>query len=160
MLLYSQLENDVLKPILTAYSMRIVEVTDNQTIPYSFWGDREAGRLGNTLYARADTPLHSLLHELCHYICMPASERNKDLVDAAGSASEENACCFFQIILSAFIDNYNQSRLFEDMDSWGYSFRLGSAIRWYTEDAEDTREWLIEKNILLANNQPSWELRN
>ena len=157
---YSELKNDALRPILSAYSMRIIELAENQDIPYSFWGETEAGRLGNTLYVRVDTPLHSVLHELCHYICMPATERTKDLVDAAGSAAEENACCFLQIILAEFIDGYDQSRLFQDMDAWGYSFRLGSAIRWYTEDAEDTREWLIEKHILLANNQPSWQLRN
>jgi len=46
------------------------------------------------------------------------------------------------------------------MDTWGYSFRLGSAIRWYTEDAEDTRQWLIEQQVLLPNNQPTWQLRN
>ena len=74
---------------------------------------------------------------------MPNTERAKDLVDAAGSAAEENACCFFQIVLAGFIDSYDQSRLLQDMDTWGYSFRLGSAIRWYTEDAEYTRQWLI-----------------
>jgi hypothetical protein len=160
MFLYSQLKNDALEPILMAYSMRIIELSENQHIPYSFWGESEAGRLRDTLYVRGDTPLHSVLHELCHYICMPNTERAKDLVDAAGSAAEENACCFFQIVLAGFIDSYDQSRLLQDMDTWGYSFRLGSAIRWYTEDAEDTRQWLIEQQVLLPNNQPTWQLRN
>ena len=38
MFLYSQLKNDALEPILMAYSMRIIELSENQHIPYSFWG--------------------------------------------------------------------------------------------------------------------------
>lgn len=29
-----------------------------------------------------------------------------------------------------------------DMDSWGYSFRLGSARTWFNEDADDAVEFL------------------
>ena len=35
-----------------------------KSFPGSYWGDSEAGLRGNALYVRADTPLHSLLHEL------------------------------------------------------------------------------------------------
>ena len=41
-------------------------------LPGSYWGDSEAGLRANVLYVRADTPLHSLLHELSHYVCMSA----------------------------------------------------------------------------------------
>jgi hypothetical protein len=34
------------------------------------------------------------------------------------------------------------------MDTWGYSFRLGSAERWFREDAEDAREWLLTHQIV------------
>jgi hypothetical protein len=34
------------------------------------------------------------------------------------------------------------------MDAWGYTFRLGSAARWYAEDADDARQWLLERGLL------------
>ena len=45
------------------------------------------------------------------------------------------------------------------MDTWGYSFRLGSSRRWFYEDAEDARSWLIEQNLIDENNQPRGCLR-
>ena len=36
----------------------------------------------------------------------------------------------------------------EDMDDWGYTFRLGSAKKWFEDDAEDARSWLVERNLL------------
>ncbi len=36
----------------------------------------------------------------------------------------------------------------QDMDSWGYTFRLGSARAWFEQDAEDARAWLEERNLL------------
>jgi hypothetical protein len=35
-----------------------------------------------------------------------------------------------------------------DMDAWGYSFRLGSAARWFQEDADDARQWLAARGLL------------
>jgi hypothetical protein len=34
------------------------------------------------------------------------------------------------------------------MDAWGYTFRLGSAARWYAEDAADARAWLAARGLL------------
>ena len=45
--------------------------TAGEPIPGSFWGDEEAGIIGNTVYARDDTPVHSLLHEAGHLIVLP-----------------------------------------------------------------------------------------
>jgi hypothetical protein len=34
------------------------------------------------------------------------------------------------------------------MDAWGYTFRLGSAARWFDEDASDARQWLQREAIV------------
>ena len=70
---------DTLRTLLSGYGMVIEEVPDDAAIPGSFWGDSEAGLIRNTLFLRADTPLHSALHEACHYICMDAGRRTNGL---------------------------------------------------------------------------------
>ena len=44
-------------------------------IPGSYWGESEAGLIGKVLHARRDTPLHSVLHEAAHFICMSPERR-------------------------------------------------------------------------------------
>ena len=34
------------------------------------------------------------------------------------------------------------------MDAWGYTFRLGSAQRWFAADAEEARLWLERYGML------------
>ena len=55
---------------------------------------------GNTLYVRADTPVHSLLHELSHYVCMTPERRAGLDRDAGGDDAEECAVCYLQILLA------------------------------------------------------------
>ena len=38
--------------------------------------------------------------------------------------------------------------MMQDMDSWGYSFRLGSAQAWFERDAEDARHWLLLRDVI------------
>jgi hypothetical protein len=38
--------------------------------------------------------------------------------------------------------------LLADMDAWGYTFRLGSARRWFEQDAEDARQFLAQRGLL------------
>jgi hypothetical protein len=45
------------------------------------------------------------------------------------------------------------------MDSWGYSFRLGSAHAWFAADAEDARQWLLAHGIIEPTGQLTWRLR-
>ena len=151
--------SSALTTLLSQYQMQLIQVADDTDIPHSFWGAPEAGRLGATLYVRADTPLHSLLHEACHYICMPAQQRDRAEVDAKGSVLEENASCYLQIILADYIPGLNRNILMYDMNCWGYSFRLGSTARWFFADCEETRQWLITQSILTQDNTPSWQLR-
>lgn len=128
-------------------------------IPGSFWGDEEAGLIGNILYLRNDTPLHSLLHESCHYICMSPQRRTSLDTNAGGDYDEENAVCYLQILLAEQLPPLNPVRVMADMDSWGYSFRLGSAARWFYEDAEDARQWLLAQQLIDEQNKLTGRLR-
>ena len=140
--------------------MQVSCINTDADIPHSFWGAPEAGRVKDRLYIRGDTPIHSILHEACHYVCMPTEQRALTLVDAKGSTMEENATCFLQILIADYIEEYSRSKLMQDMDDWGYSFRLGSAKAWFTEDAQDAQQWLMGESIINNDCQPTWNLRN
>jgi len=148
-----------LQSLLNHYGMEIKTVDDNKAIPGSFWQPPEAGLIGDTLYIRNDTPVHSALHEACHYICMDSTRRQKLNTDAGGTAIEENGVCYLQILLSDFIPEMKQERMLSDMDTWGYSFRLGSAQAWLERDAEDAFEWLINNKLITSDNKPTWKVR-
>jgi len=159
-LLCKDIDLDHLKSLLDHYAMALKTVDNNHPIPGSFWQLPEAGLIGNALYIRGDTPVHSALHEACHYICMD-SERRKDLdTNAGGGYEEEDAVCYLQILLSDFIPEMQQERMLKDMDDWGYSFRLGSAKAWFEQDAEDALEWLLKNKIINNQAEPTWLLRD
>ena len=143
--------------LLSRYGMALETVDNDKPIPGSFWQPPEAGLIRDSLYIRMDTPVHSALHETCHYICMD-SERRKTLdTDAGGrTAIEEDSVCFLQILLSEFIPDMKQPRMFNDMDAWGYSFRLGSAKVWFEQDAEDAYDWLLKRKIITTENKVTW----
>ena len=128
--------------LLRSYGLALQRVADGDPIPGSYWGDSEAGIIGTTVYARADTPVHSLLHEACHLIVLPPERRAKVHTDATDSVPEEDATCCLQIILADALPGVGRERLMADMDAWGYTFRLGSARAWFEQDAEDARAWL------------------
>jgi len=155
-LLCSHINLNHLQSLLDRYGMVLNIVNDNAAIPGSFWQPPEAGLVGDTLYIRHDTPVHSALHETCHYICMDSARRKKLDTDAGGTAIEENGVCYLQIILSDFIPEMKRERMLSDMDAWGYSFRLGSAKAWLEQDAEDAFEWLVKNNIITSNNKSTW----
>lgn len=119
-----------------------------KTIPGSFWGDDEAGLIGNQLYARNDTPVHSILHETCHYLCMDEGRRARLHTNAGGDFDEENAVCYLQILLADRLPGFGKDRCMADMDAWGYSFRLGSAQAWFERDAEDAQAWLVRRGLI------------
>ena len=146
---------DLLKP----YGIEIKYVAEHDAIQGSFFGEREAGLIGNKLFLRHDTPIHSALHEAGHYICMDPARREKLDTDAEGDYDEENGVCFLQILLADHLANVGRVRMMTDMDSWGYTFRLGSAKAWFEQDAEDARQWLITHQIIDENQHPTWQLR-
>lgn len=148
-----------LTQLLSRYGIEIVVVADDEVIAGSFFGEREAGLKGNQLLIRSDTPVHSALHEAGHYICMDPARRTSLDTDAAGDYDEENGVCYLQILLSDFLPGVGRQRMFEDMDSWGYSFRLGSARAWFEQDADDAHDWLLQHQLIDATLQPSFLLR-
>lgn len=139
---------DDLAALLSRHGLRLQRVDDGASIPGSFWGDPEAGVIGDNVYARPDTPVHSLLHEACHLIVLPPERRAMVHTDATDSDIEEDATCYLQIVLAGELTGVGSERLMADMDAWGYSFRLGSTRAWFERDAEDARAWLQERHLL------------
>ena len=140
--------------LLARYGLALVRVDAGKAIPGSFWGDEEAGIIGTTVYARDDTPVHSLLHEAGHLIVLPPERRAAVHTDATDSIAEEDATCYLQIVLADELPGVGRERLLADMDAWGYTFRLGSAKAWFTEDAANARQWLLEHGLLDADGRP------
>jgi len=155
----ADIQLDDLQALLTKFNLEIHTVADQQDIPGSWFGDSEAGIIKNRLYIRMDTPVHSALHESCHYICMDDQRRQQLDTNAAGDYDEENGVCFLQILLADYIPGFNRQRMLSDMDEWGYTFRLGSSRAWFEQDAEDAQAWLIKHKLIDINNQPLWALR-
>ena len=149
-----------LAALLEPYGIEIQHVADDEAINGSFFGEREAGLIGNKLLLRHDTPVHSALHEAGHYICMDPLRRSKLDTDAEGDYDEENGVCFLQILLAEHLPDVGKERMMIDMDRWGYTFRLGSTKAWFETDAEDAEEWLINHGIIDANQQPTWRDRH
>jgi len=145
--------------LLARFGLQFRLCTDQEPIPGSYWGDDEAGLKADNLYARDDTPLHSILHEACHYICLDPARRELLETDAGSDDAEENAVCYLQILLADEIESLGRERMFSDMDNWGYSFRLGSSRAWFEADARDALEWLITHNLLDSRQCPRLTLR-
>ena len=148
MLLINAIDRLSLEMLLERYGLELRLVAPEEVIPGSYWGEREAGLIGAKLYARLDTPLHSVLHESAHFICMTPERRAGLDTDAGGDDAEESAVCYLQLALAQALPNVGRERICCDMDAWGYSFRLGSAATWFAEDADDAREWLVRHGLL------------
>lgn len=160
MLLFQNINQQNIEQLLAKYQLNLTIVPANQAIPGTFWGEPEAGLVGNTLYVRTDTPVHSLLHESCHYICMDDERRQTLHTDAGGTAVEENSVCYLQILLSDCIPEMGSTLMMKNMDEWGYSFRLGSTENWFKEDAEDAVEWLQQHKLIDSQKQVLFQLRH
>lgn len=157
----NQLKNII--SLLQRYQLELHIVEKDQAIPGTFWGEPEAGLIANKIYVRSDTPIHSLLHESCHYICMDEQRRKALHTNAKGTSAEENAVCYLQVLLAKHLSSemslLDQNRVMRDMDTWGYSFRLGSTLRWFEEDAEDAKQWLLKYELIDENEQLSLKYR-
>lgn len=145
--------------LLARYRLKLTLIASSQAIPGSYWGDSEAGLRGEELYARLDTPVHSVLHEACHYICMSPERRTGLDRDAGGDDLEESAVCYLQVLLADTLPGVGRARAFADMDGWGYSFRLGSTRAWFERDAGDAKEWLERRGLIDTTGRLTGALR-
>lgn len=145
--------------LLARYGLELRLVAAGEPIVGSYWGGAEAGLEGTRLHARLDTPVHSVLHETGHYVCMRPERRAGLLRDAGGDDAEEAAVCYLQILFADALPRVGRERLMRDMDAWGYSFRLGSTRAWFEHDAEDARAWLQREGLIDAAGSLTWSMR-
>ncbi|MBB4126568.1 hypothetical protein GGR77_001858 [Xanthomonas translucens] len=139
---------DAPRALLARHGLMLHRVADGAKIPGSYWGEPEAGVIASDVYVRDDTPVHSLLHEACHLIVLPPERRALVHTDATDSVEEEDATCYLQILLADALPGVGSARLMADMDTWGYTYRLGSTRAWFEHDAEDARAWLLQRGLL------------
>jgi hypothetical protein len=145
--------------LLERAGLTLATVAPTAAIPGSYWGEPEAGLIARTVFARADTPVHSVLHEACHALCMDGQRRAELERDAGGDFDEENAVCCLQILLAAELEGVGSERLMHDMDAWGYTFRLGSAAAFYAEECDAARAWLAGHGLIDAAGRPTLRAR-
>ncbi len=134
--------------LLSRFGLTLELVADATAIPGSYWGEPEAGIVGNTVYARGDTPVHSLLHEAAHLIVLPPERRMAVHTDATDSIEEEDAVLVLQALLADALPGAGGARILADMDAWGYTFRLGSARAYVEHDADAAWQWLAERGLV------------
>jgi hypothetical protein len=149
-----------IEELLRRFGIQLQQLADGSIVPGSYWGESEAGLEGNIVYVRGDTPVHSILHEASHFVCMDAARRSQLARDAGGDDAEENAVCYLQILLADSLADVGRGRMWHDMDEWGYTFRLGCAQRWFEQDAEDARRWLIAHGLIDEPGRPTWSCRH
>jgi hypothetical protein len=142
MLTLADIDIDAVVALLDRYGLGFERVPDGEAIPGSYWGECEAGIIGTIVYARGDTPVHSLLHEAGHLIVLPPGRRAAVHTDATDSIEEENAVCVLQALLGDALPGVGADRVLADMDAWGYTFRLGSARAYVERDADEAWAWL------------------
>ena len=153
------IEAPAVAALLGRFGLRLVVLPEAAEIPGSYWGEDEAGLVLDALYARPDTPLHSILHEACHWITCTPERRATVHTDAADTEEEEGATCYLQILLADDIPGFGRERALIDMDAWGYSFRLGSARAWFEQDAEDAQAWLRAHSLIDAHDRCQFRVR-
>lgn len=155
----NDIEVSALQTLLQRFGLHLKRVADDEPITGSWFGDPEAGLVGLNLIVRGDTPVHSALHESCHLICMDESRRASLHTNAGGDYDEENGVNYLQILLADYLPDVGRDRMMADMDTWGYTYRLGSARAWFEQDADDARNWLVQHNLIDSANIPRWQIR-
>ncbi|UTA55822.1 hypothetical protein L3D22_08525 [Lysobacter soli] len=147
MLTLADISFDATAALLARYGLALHRVADGEAIPGSYWGECEAGLIGHNVYARGDTPVHSLLHEAAHLIVLPPERRAQVHTDATDSIEEEDAVCVLQALLGDALPGVGRERVLADMDGWGYTFRLGSAKAYFERDSDAAWEWLQVRGL-------------
>jgi len=155
----AELDRNEVDALLIAYGATLARVAARESIEGSYWGDSEAGLVGNRVYVRDDTPAHSFLHELCHFVCMDETRRARLATDAGGSDDEECGVCYLQVLLAERFTGFGSARCLTDMDAWGYSFREGSSRAWFDGDGTHARKWLQSHALIDSHGRPTLLLR-
>ena len=153
-LLLREIAFDDAAALLARYDLELRHVADGMPIPGSYWGEPEAGIIGNIVHARDDTPVHSLLHEAAHLIVLPPDRRAEVHTDATDSIAEEDAVCVLQGLLGDALPGVGRDRIWADMDAWGYTFRLGSAQAYAEQDADSAWDWLQQHGLVDTSRNP------
>lgn len=148
------LPDGALAALLGRSGLELAWLAEADAIPGSYWGEPEAGLVGQRLYVRPDTPVHSALHEACHWLCMDEARRAGLHTDAGGTDTEENAVCYLQCLLAEQLAGYSRAQAFADMDAWGYTFILGSAAAWFVGDSDDAIGWLRQHGLIGGDTAP------
>ena len=151
MLTLSHIDEATVAALLAAYGLTLARVADGAAIPGSYWGEPEAGIIGDTVHARGDTPVHSLLHEAAHLMVLPPERRAAVHTDATDSVEEEDAVLVLQVLLGDALPGVGGERVLADMDAWGYTFRLGSAAAYVRGDADAAWAWLQARGLVDAD---------
>lgn len=154
-----EVDHAELEQLVRRYGMTLSIAPDGAPIPGTYWGEPEAGIRQLEVWIRSDTPVHSLLHEMCHTVCAAPERRAALDTDAGGDDLEENGVCYLEIVLADEIPGVGAERIQADMDRWGYSFRLGSTRAWFEGDAEEARAWLETEGIVDGEGRPTWRMR-
>ncbi|HSR66281.1 MAG TPA: hypothetical protein VLM17_11845 [Xanthomonadaceae bacterium] len=144
------IDPEAARALLARYGIALHVLPDGADIPGSYWGAPEAGLVGASVYARRDTPVHSLLHEAAHLIVLPPERRARVHTDATDSIEEEDAVCVLQSLLGDALPGVGGARVLADMDAWGYTFRLGSARAYVEQDADSAWRWLAARGLVDA----------
>ncbi|MFW6323128.1 MAG: hypothetical protein ACOC02_05840 [Guyparkeria sp.] len=149
----SELPDGALDRLVARYGLPLAWVPAGESIPGSFWGDDEAGIIGDTLYVRPDTAVHSALHEFAHIVCMDEGRRASAHTDAGSDDIEEEAVCYLQILMAEHLEGFGRERALSDMQAWGYTFRVGSPADWFEGDADRAVEWLLNLGLVTRTNE-------
>src|SRR5688572_8455673 len=147
MLTLSDISFDDIAALLARYDLSLHRIADGEAIPGSYWGECEAGLIASDVYARGDTPVHSLLHEAAHLIVLPPERRAQVHTDATDSIEEEDAVCVLQALLGDARPGVGRDRVLADMDGWGYTLRLGSAKACFEQDSQSAWDWLAARGL-------------
>jgi len=144
----ADLPHGALDALVKRFGLSLEWIAADEPIPGSFWGDDEAGLIGETLYVRPDTAVHSALHEFAHLVCMDADRRAAAHTDAGSDDIEEEAVCFLQILMADHLEGFDRERALADMQAWGYVFRVGSPADWFRDDADRAIDWLARYQLI------------
>lgn len=59
---FCDIDSQELTELLTAYQIELCLTPDDEPVLGSFWGDEEAGLIGERLNLNTNTPIHSISH--------------------------------------------------------------------------------------------------